>query len=115
MGYKISGRGQTECGRDDGVHTLPGARVAESADEVYPGKCKDRVRSGYEDRIELEEQVKAEHCRIGQRSGDPVQCGGLCRPRGRIKQAVVCELAIICCMSIWEGKVSFGVRESSGG
>jgi len=62
VGYEISGRGQTECGRDDSVHTLPGVRVAKSADEEYPEEGKDRVRSGYEDRMELEEQVKAEHC-----------------------------------------------------
>jgi hypothetical protein len=58
-------RKRTECRRDVGMCALPGVEIVDSAIEEYSEKRKERVRTGRNDSVELEQWVKIEHCRIG--------------------------------------------------
>ena len=54
------------------MRTLPGVQVVESAAEEYPKEREERVRFGREDRVEFEQRIKVEYCRVGHRSSDRV-------------------------------------------
>jgi hypothetical protein len=56
-------------------------QVVQPATEEYPEEREERVCLCCEDRVELEERVKVEDGRVGQRSGDRVECDTLCRRR----------------------------------
>ena len=44
---------------------LPGVEIVDSTIKEYLEKRKERMRTGRNDGVELEQRVKIEHCRIG--------------------------------------------------
>ena len=56
------------------MHALPGVQVvaSEAEPEEYPEEHKERERFGREDRVEFEQRIKVEYCRVGHHSSDRV-------------------------------------------
>ena len=70
-------------------------QVVQPTTEEYPEEGKERVGLCGEDGVELEERVKVEDGRVGERSCDCVERGTLRRWRRGVQRTDVRELVVV--------------------